>query len=611
MIFDRNGTLLIDNHPAFDLEIIPQYLKESKQTDSVLARLAPLIGMPEKEIRQILEKARTQPTFMPVKVKVDLSRDEVAAVESWKIEMPGVQIQQEIKRTNVYGDIASHLLGYIGEVNSSELASLNKNPKLGYKLGDTIGKFGLEQRMEETLRGRDGERLVEVDAMGRLKLGSGRARVQDAFAEVAPQPGKNLHLTIDQDLQITAAQAFGEKAGALVAIEPGTGQILAMISRPSFDPTEFSRGIPTSTWQALLANENRPLRDKTLQDHYPPGSVFKIVTAVAGLEEGVIDSKSQFFCTGSLRVGNRVHHCHLKQGHGEVDVVKALSRSCDVFFYRVAQKLNSVDDIAKWARFLGLGRKTGINLAMENPGLIPTEEWKQKRYGSPWNLGETLSVAIGQGPVLTTILQLANLYASIANGGTLFRPYMIRRVETYEGNLLKDTLPEKMDEHRLKPETYDLIRRGLWGVVNAPGGTALSQRLPGMDFAGKTGTAQVISLSKDKIYGKCMNMRYKERHHGLFAGYAPSHNPKIAVALVAEHACSGSGGAGPIARAVVKKYLEKLDPSKYSPEAIAERMKSEKTSVYKAQATPTVHEAEDSEDVLPDSPPHLPEGTSP
>lgn len=569
MIFDRNHTLLIDNRPAFDLEIIPQYLNESKRAPQVVHALAELLKIPEKDIQETLDKARSQPSFMPVKIKTDLTRDEVAKVEVWKLEMPGVEVKQEIRRTNVYGDNAAHLLGYIGEVNTNELPSLNRRG-LKYRLGDSIGKFGLEQRMEETLRGQDGEELREVDALGRIK----RDR-KSQMATVPATPGKNLILTIDQDLQIAAAQAFGDKIGSVVAIDPRSGEILAMLSRPSFDPTEFSRGISSSIWSKLLNNENRPLRDKTLQDWYSPGSTFKLITAAAGLEEGVIDENTHFNCSGSMKVGNRTIHCHARYGHGDVNVVSAITRSCDIFFYKTAQRLKSVDDIAKWAVKLGLGRKTGINLAREVAGLIPTEEWKRKRYNQVWNQGETLSVAIGQSYVLTTVLQLANMYASIGNGGTLYRPFIVKEIQSADGKTLKEFKPEIMDATaHLQPKTVDLLKQGLWGVVNGKGGTATSQRLPGMDFVGKTGTAQVVRLSADKIYQKCENMRFSDRHNGLFAGFAPVNDPVIAVAVVAEHACHGASGAAPVARAIIKTYLEKYFPNLYAPKVLTERLKA-------------------------------------
>jgi penicillin-binding protein 2 len=371
MIFDRNRKMLIDNRPAFDLEITPQYLRESKQTKEVIALLSKQIHMTPEAIQDELDKGQYQPAFLPVKIKTDLTRDEVAAVESWKIDMPGVEVREEIRRTNIYGDIAAHLLGYIGEVNATELPILNKNG-VKYKLGDDIGKFGLEQKLEDTLRGIDGEDIKEVDALGRIKLERGKGRVLSSSATKPALPGKNLILTIDQDLQLAATQAFGEKIGAMVAIDPRSGEVLAMLSRPSFDPTEFSRGIPASIWTQLLNNENHPLRDKTIQDHYPPGSTFKPFTAIAALQEGLIDEKTTLHCSGSLRFGNRVYHCAKRSGHGDLNVVSAITQSCDVFFYRLAQKFKSVDDIAKWAMHFGLGKKTGISLSREIPGLIPT-----------------------------------------------------------------------------------------------------------------------------------------------------------------------------------------------------------------------------------------------
>jgi penicillin-binding protein 2 len=593
MIFDRNRKMLIDNRPAFDLEITPQYLRESKQTNEVIALLSRLIHMPKEEIQEQLDKDQYQAEFMPVKIKTDLTRDEVAAVESWKIEMPGVEVREEIKRTNIYGDIAAHLLGYIGEVNATELPILNKNG-IRYKLGDDIGKFGLEQKMEDTLRGTDGEDIKEVDALGRIKLEKGKGRVLSSSLARPALPGKNLILTIDQDLQLAATKAFGEKIGAMVAIDPRSGEILAMLSRPSFDPTEFSRGIPTSLWNQLLNNENHPLRDKTIQDHYPPGSTFKPFTAIAALQEGLIDEKTTLHCSGSLRFGNRTYHCAKRSGHGDLNVVNAITQSCDVFFYRLAQKFKSVDDIAKWAMHFGLGKKTGISLAREVPGLIPTEEWKRQRLGQAWNEGETLSVAIGQSYTLVTMLQLANAYAAIGNGGTLYRPFLVKAVESYEGQVLQEFHPEIMDKANLSPKTLELVKEGLWGVVNSPHGTAANVRLPGMDMAGKTGTAQVVNIASDKIYQSCLSMKFKDRHNGVFVAFAPVNDPKIAVAVVAEHTCHGNTGAGPIAEAVVKAYLQKYEPAMYSDKAIAERLHGERP-------VSPVKAANDDEDVTTDN----------
>jgi len=611
MIFDRNRTLLIDNRPAFDLEIIPQYMRESKQTQQVLTRLSKLIHMPKSEIEEILQKARFQPSFMPVKLKTDLTRDEVAEIESWKIEMPGVEVREEIKRTNIYGEIASHLLGYIGEVNSSELPQINKTSSR-YKLGDNIGKFGLEQKMEETLRGIDGEELKEVDALGRIKFDRNKGQVLGNYSNKAALPGKNLVLTIDQDLQLAAHNAFGDKIGSLVAIDPRSGEILAMLSRPSFDPTEFSRGISPALWSKLLNNPNHPLRDKTIQDHYPPGSTFKTLTAIAGLEEGLIDEKTTFNCTGNMRIGNRVVHCWSKHGHGNMNVVSALTQSCDVFFYKLALKLKSVDDIAKWAINIGLGKKTGINLAREVPGLIPTEEWKRKRFNQPWNTGETLNAAIGQGFVLTTALQLANMYATVANGGTLYRPYIVKEIESNQGEILKEFKPETIGKLHLSPKTKELIKQGLWGVINSAHGTAHASRIPGVDFVGKTGTAQTIRLSADKLYAKCENLRFQDRHNALFVGFAPLKDPVIAVAVIAEHGCHGASAAAPIARAVIKTYLEKYYPEVYGEKAIAQRLKNQGQKVSLSDLEKSIADraqtsTSEQEDLAPDRNEFLPE----
>ncbi|MCM2278226.1 MAG: penicillin-binding protein 2 [Oligoflexia bacterium] len=607
MIFDRNKTLLIDNRPAFDLEIIPQYLRESKQTQQVVARLSKLIHMPEAEILEILERARSQPSFMPVKIKTDLTRDEVAKVESWRIDMPGVEVRQEIKRTNVYGEIASHLLGYIGEINSSELPLVNKGA-IKYELGDSIGKFGLEQRLENVLRGIDGEELKEVDALGRIKLDKSKGRVRGIMENKPAVPGKNLVLTLDQDLQTAANKAFGEHIGSMVAIDPRNGEILAMLSRPSFDPTEFSRGISPALWNKLLTNPNHPLRDKTLQDHYSPGSTFKIITAIAGLEEGVIDEKTTFNCTGNMRFGNRTYHCWSKHGHGNMNVVSAITQSCDVFFYKIAQKLKSVDQIAKWSMLLGLGRKTGIDLAREVPGLIPTEEWKRKRFNQPWNDGETLSVAIGQSFVLTTALQLANAYAAIANGGTLYKPHIVKQVETYEGQVIQETKPEILSRIDFPARDIALVKQGLWGVTNTPHGTAFRSGLAGMDFVGKTGTAQTIRLNPDKLYGKCETWKFSERHNALFVGFAPQENPVIAVAVIGEHGCHGSTTAAPIAQAVVKTYLQKYFPDLYGEKALAARLKNRKAGLPEPGPRKRVNEEED---IVPENNERLPPAAEP
>ncbi len=584
MVFDRHGKLLVDNRPAFNVLITPQYLNESGRQKEVLSKLSSLIHLPVVEIEKRLQKAKSQATFMPVVIKDNLTRDEVAELETWKIDMPGVEVEMAISRSNLAQDVGSNLYGYIGKVSQPELPVLNKIASRKYQLDDYVGKSGLEKEFEDQLRGVDGSELVEVDALGRsIEPSKRKDRVLAQAREEPFVPGKNLVLSVDQDLQMAAVRGFGEKNGGLIALDPRNGEVLAMVSRPSFDPADFSRGIEQDLWAKLIADDNHPLRDKTIQDHYSPGSTFKTITAIAALEEGVIDQDTTFNCGGSISLGSRKVHCWKKEGHGSVNVVSALTHSCDVFFYRVAQKLKSVDDIAKYAMHLGLGRKTGIELGREVPGLIPTEAWKQKRFNVPWSPGETLYVAIGQSFVLTTTIQLANAYAALVNGGTLFKPHVVRSIQSEEGKTLKEFTTQVLDKTKLKPETLKLVTDGLWGVVNMPGGTAYSQHIPGMEFAGKTGTVQVVTQKADKIYQKCENLRYAQRHHGVFVGYAPIQNPSIVVAVVAEHACSGSHGAAPIAREVVKTYLQKYYPDLYSDRAIQDRKQMEREKAKRAK----------------------------
>ncbi|MBC7396074.1 MAG: hypothetical protein H7333_01410, partial [Bdellovibrionales bacterium] len=306
MIFDRFGRLLVDNRPAFNVQITPQYLNESGKPKQVLARLSKMIKVPLEEIEKRLRKAGSQAAFIPVIIKDSLTRDEVAELETWKIDMPGVQVEMAISRTNLNKDVGSNVYGYIGKVSETEVPMLNKSLNRKYQLDDYVGKSGLEKEFEETLRGVDGSELVEVDALGRsIQGGRGKGRVLAQAQEEASIPGKNLVLSIDQDLQLAAVRGFGDKIGGLIAIDPRNGEVLAMVSRPSFDPADFSRGIDPEIWAKLISDENHPLRDKTIQDHYSPGSTFKTITAIAALEEGVIDKDTSFFCSGSINLGAR------------------------------------------------------------------------------------------------------------------------------------------------------------------------------------------------------------------------------------------------------------------------------------------------------------------
>lgn len=575
MVFDRNRQILLDNHPTFNVSITPQYFRAAteEQREATLEKLAKITRQSVKSIQDALLKARKQPSFQPVVVKKNLTMDEVSLIEMEKLTMPGVEVATGIQRTNVNGLIGSHLLGYIAEIDADELPRVNRNAKVRpYNQGDSIGKSGLEMQWENTLRGEDGVEYLEVDAYGRKKVTNERVRDKGVVGEIPPKPavpGKNLVLTVDEDLQKAAAEAFikDNKTGAVIALDPNNGEVLAMLSWPSFDSTEFSVGVRPEYWKALTQNDDKPLRDKTIIDHYSPGSTFKIISALAGLEEGLINAQTIVTGAGSFKFGGRVFHDWKKEGHGPTDVIKSLYRSVDVFYYKLATRME-IDVLARYAKDLGLGQRTGIKLPGEIPGIVPDTEWKKRNMGVEWFPGETLSVIIGQGYLTATPIQLASMISAIANGGTIYRPRLVKFVEDQDGSILEKTEPEVVHKARFSDESLRLVRKGIQYVVEHDQGTAHGAFIPGISAAGKTGTSQVIRFTAETVFKDCKNLERKYRHHGLFVAYAPVEDPKIAIAVVAEHSCSGSGGAAPIAMQVIKKYLEKTNPEKYSEEAL-------------------------------------------
>src|SRR3989338_75410 len=393
-VLDRKRFALVDSEPSFDITWTPQFVVNPRETKE---RLSQLLGISLEEIDAVLEKNLRLPGFSPRILKKDVSRDEVAWVEAHEFDMPGIEVKVAVKRKYEQSDIGAHLYGYIGEINAKELETYNRKSFEKYEQGDFIGKFGIEERWEEYLRGIDGAQYSQVDAFGRKKAWAKDAQSLFAYEALKKNPiaGKNLVLTIDGDLQEKATEFFKDKVGAVVALDPNTGEILAMHSQPGFDPTEFSRGIEPAIWNALLSNENKPLLDKTIQDAYPPGSTFKLVTAMAGLEEGLIDPDEIFDCNGHYWLGRGHYRCWMwrKGGHGKVNLKRAIKESCDYYFYRLGVKLG-VDTIAKYATMFGLGKKTGLNLKGEVPGNVPTQAWKEKQFKEKWYAGETPPIAI-------------------------------------------------------------------------------------------------------------------------------------------------------------------------------------------------------------------------
>lgn len=558
MMYSRNNELLVHNTPRFDAVITPQYLRGR---DQVLEKLSQILEIEIDEIDKILKRNNRQPSYQPVTIKKNISRREVAIIETENSKMPGVSVMTFISREYQDKEVGGHLLGYISEISQQQLPKLRERDNYDYKLGDFIGQAGIEEERDLELRGEDGHEFIEVDALGRRKRYLGENKLFEGIEGKPPIPGNNIRLTIDRDMQKAAYKALEGKVGSVVAMDIKTGEVLTMVSHPSFDPGQFSRGITPAYWSELTGDERNPLRDRTVQEHYSPGSTFKAITAIAALEEGIVDAKTEVNCPGWFRLGRRRFHCWRKYGHGKVNLIKSLRESCDVYYYKIGTQLD-IDVLAKYAKALGYGNKSGIALPREIPGLIPTKEWKKKLRGTEWQRGETLSCVIGQSFVLATPLQLAMSYAAIANGGKVLRPTLVKEVFSNSGNVIRAPEAKTISEITLKPETLDLVREGLRQVVNDPKGTSWWNRGQGIGMAGKTGTSQVISLSAEKLFMKCEEKEYRFRHHGVFAAYAPHDDPNVAVGVVVEHGCSGSGAAAPVAKEVITAYMKKYMPEK-------------------------------------------------
>jgi len=557
-IFDRDGQLLVDNRLQLDVTVTPQFVRDPKP---VLAKLAEIVDEPADRLLQAyLEKTKGAPKFQPITVLQNIPWETVVRIESSKTVLSGVDLESRIRRTYLQGAIGSHILGYLSEVTKRDLEN-SKQLGGSYSVGDWIGRFGLERKWETYLRGEDGVRFVVVDAHGhRLKGGSGSdsALVKSIEQNVEPKPGFNLSLTLDAELQATAAEAMKGQLGGVVALDPRTGEVLAMLSQPSFDPTEMALKGP-ELWTSFVKNPYGPLRNKTVQDHFSAGSTFKPFTALAALEAGVVTPNTTVNCPGFYRFGNRIYSCHKKAGHGSVNLMESIRSSCDVYFYHVAARLG-IDPISKMASYFGLGRKTGIDLFHEVGGLMPTEEWKQQTYNQPWNPGETLSAAIGQSYNLITPLQLAVAYSTLVNGGNLYRPYVLSKIETLEGDIVRRVSPELVSNHKINPSHLAAVKQGLFDVVNAPHGTALVYTKSKLvEISGKSGTVQVFNYAnrEEAFRLKCETLPFERRNHAWFVGYAPRENPEIVVAVFGMHQCAGSREAGPVVKAVIEKYWEK------------------------------------------------------
>jgi penicillin-binding protein 2 len=541
VVFDRSGTVLVENRPAYHLLMIREDVPD---VDEAVRQLAALCQMDAKHFYEVLEASKDVPPFLPIRVVADMDRDCLARVDAHLLRLPGVLVQVEPKREYRWNGVASHLIGYMGEISDQELKSEQFQ---GYIRGEAVGKFGVEKAFEKFLHGRRGGRQVEVDAIGR------RIRLLD---ELNPVAGRNLWLTIDIELQRLAEECLKDRVGSIVAIDPRDGAVLAMASTPSFDQEQFIRGMSMQEWKTVSEDPNHPLLNRAIGAAYPPGSTYKPILALAALQEDVMKPGNRVSCPGYLAFANRNYRCWRERGHGSVDLQQAIVQSCDVYFYQTGLKLG-VDRIAKYARMLGLGTRTQIGLDREHPGLIPTSLWKKNITGIPWQKGETLSIAIGQGYDLATPLQMAIAYATIATEGKVWQPYVVKRVEGARPEEVRDFAGKIRSQADIAKNHFALVKQGLLGVVEEPRGTAHGIKHKTIAIAGKTGTAQVVEMAEGvNRKHAAAAAKLKDRDHAWFVAYAPAHDPAIVVAVLVEHGGHGSSAAAPLAQKVISRYLE-------------------------------------------------------
>ncbi|PIE59463.1 MAG: penicillin-binding protein 2 [Desulfobulbus propionicus] len=541
-IYDRFGREIVTNRPSFNVVWVRE---DNKVDDDWLKRVTRILKIDISELLEKIRKMAHTQGHIPIRLAADVDWETVARVENNRMELPGIKIEVAPLRVYHWGNLASHMIGYLGEVSQKELDADKADI---YRRGDMIGKMGLERLREKDLRGEKGLHSMEVNSLG---------FEQRNLKGLEPLPGNDLYLTVDMELQ-KAAEDIMEKedrAGAVVALDPNSGRLLVLASSPALHLDDFVGGISIKAWKAMLDNPHNPLLNKLVQGQYPPGSTYKPVTALAGLAERVVSPETVFYCPGYYRVGNRTYRCWKRGGHGAVNLQRALSESCDVYFYQVGQRLG-VDRLAKYARLFGLGQRTGIEMEHEKPGLIPTADWKKRHHGQKWQEGETLSVAIGQGFNLATPVQLALMTAAIANGGTLYKPTLIEEVKDPDGRVLESFKPHIL--HRLTGQSRNLklVRDGMVEAVNGRRGTGRRARVSDKSIVvgGKTGTAQVVRVKQYK-HLKEEDIPYKFRDHALFVCFAPAVNPEIVVAVVVEHGLHGGSAAAPVAGAVLEQYF--------------------------------------------------------
>ena len=536
-VFDRDGRVLIQNRSSLNISVAREQVDDLDATLNLLGEVA---GVPLSTLRSVAQRHRRAPAYRPLVLIRDASLAQVAAVAARSLELPGIFVQELPIRFYPGNEVAAHLFGYVGEVSDVELTM----PEFSaVRSGMVVGKSGIERTYNRLLMGQDGLRRVVVDSVG---------REIETMGERAPIEGRQLQLTLDYDIQKAAEDAFraGGFNGAAVVLDPHSGGVLALVSHPSYDPNLFAQGIDAATWKTLSGDVHRPLSNRALRGRYSPGSTFKIAMAVAALEEGIVTPDFRVPCGGGSTFYGRFYRCHTT--HGTVDMREALEKSCNTYFYALGEKLQ-IDEIHKWASALGLGELTGVDLPHEVLSLMPSVAWKRERWGEPWYPGETISVAIGQGPVAVTPISLAVMMATVANGGTRVTPHLLKAVNEGDG-FVPVARPVPKSRVELDPVTLDTVTEGLWDVVNRAG-TGRRGRIPGRDVMGKTGTAQVISLQGRLAVGDTAR---DFRDHGWFVFAVPAGAPELAGVVFGEHNEHGYLSA-PIAKHIMETYFAKQE----------------------------------------------------
>ena len=576
LINDREGRPLVENLPGFEALVSPQYIEDLQK---LAATVAPLVGLePDKFIERIQKAKKLNGPFAMIRIKDNLSREEVFRLKRIRLDFPGLEIRESIIRHYPLFENGAQLFGYVGEISKKELERLNKKyaPDLLLSQGDIIGKSGLEEHLEKKIRGLDGVSFIQVDAHGRETVTEIPNIYGEQIRDIEPNHGHSATLTLDKDLQTAAFKSFKthDRIGSLVAMKTN-GEILAWVNSPSFDPNIFSSDISTKIWAKLTTDPFKPLRNKIIQDHFSPGSTFKPFIALAALQEKVISDRSVINAPGKFRFGNRFYHNHNKNGEGNITIYEAIEKSSNVFFYKMGIALG-IDKMYNYISLLGIGTKNGIEMDRETSGRMPSAAWKKSLRGEEWQPGENLSTAIGQGYVTTTPLQLAVAYNAIATEGKIVKPFIVKKVVDHDGKILFEKFPAEIRDitlpqpngYKIDRATFKIVKEAMRRVANGTSGTGRHWKVPGVQMAGKTGTAQVMSFSADQIYSSCLARPIQMRHHGWYVVWAPWDKPEIVVAVLAQHSCHGNTGAAPIVRDVIEAYFKK-----HHPEIIEEALK--------------------------------------